>query len=349
MPPKTKIAIACQGGGSHTAFTAGVLQKLLAEGIQDRYQIAGLTGTSGGAICATAAWYGLARSAEGAPEPPYQTLMDFWEANAAQSPLEKFYNASIQGYLQAAEAGAIPTFPPDPYQNQWIAEAAKQAFPRPEFLDFRALIEQHIDFEELRSLIAPDRPRLLMGAVDILTGEFKVFDSHHPEEIRIEALLASAAIPSIFRAVRIGESLYWDGLFSQNPPVTQLLDTERDRRPDELWVIMIDPLERREEPRNAKAISDRRDELAGNLSLQQELNFIETVNRWIAKGYFTKAKARLFKPIRIRRIKMSRELSSALPVRTKAERDPAFFRRLIRDGQDQAAAFMTELDTAPAT
>ena len=38
--PKTRIAIACQGGGSHTAFTAGVLQRLLdGPEIEDRKSV----------------------------------------------------------------------------------------------------------------------------------------------------------------------------------------------------------------------------------------------------------------------------------------------------------------------
>ena len=76
--PHTKIAIACQGGGSHTAFTAGVLQHLLAEHVHEKYDLVGLTGTSGGAICATAVWYGLAKAARGWSEPPYKVLIDFW-------------------------------------------------------------------------------------------------------------------------------------------------------------------------------------------------------------------------------------------------------------------------------
>ena len=51
------VAIACQGGGSHTAFTAGVLDELL-ENIPQQYNIVGFSGTSGGAACAMLAWYG---------------------------------------------------------------------------------------------------------------------------------------------------------------------------------------------------------------------------------------------------------------------------------------------------
>jgi len=53
---KKRIAIACQGGGSHTAFTAGALKRLLGD---DRYEIGTLSGTSGETICALLAWYAL--------------------------------------------------------------------------------------------------------------------------------------------------------------------------------------------------------------------------------------------------------------------------------------------------
>lgn len=68
---QTKLAIACQGGGRHTAFTAGVLKKLLELGIPKSYKLIALSGTSGGGICAAAVWYGLLKAATGSKEPPY--------------------------------------------------------------------------------------------------------------------------------------------------------------------------------------------------------------------------------------------------------------------------------------
>ena len=59
-PPRSRVAIACQGGGSHTAFTAGVLQGLLGN-LPSDVEVVALSGTSGGAICATLAWEGLVR------------------------------------------------------------------------------------------------------------------------------------------------------------------------------------------------------------------------------------------------------------------------------------------------
>jgi predicted acylesterase/phospholipase RssA len=45
---KKKIAIACQGGGSQTAFTAGALKALCEERIADEFEIVSMSGTSGG-------------------------------------------------------------------------------------------------------------------------------------------------------------------------------------------------------------------------------------------------------------------------------------------------------------
>lgn len=54
---KRKIAIACQGGGSHAAFTAGALQTFFANNLQNKFEIVSISGTSGGAICASLSIY----------------------------------------------------------------------------------------------------------------------------------------------------------------------------------------------------------------------------------------------------------------------------------------------------
>ncbi len=54
-----RVAIACQGGGSHTAFTAGVLSRLLQPDVMAGHRVVGVSGTSGGAICALLVWSAL--------------------------------------------------------------------------------------------------------------------------------------------------------------------------------------------------------------------------------------------------------------------------------------------------
>src|SRR5215212_8673924 len=77
---KKRVAIACQGGGSHTAFTAGVLKGLLRSGLLQEHEVVALSGTSGGAVCALLAWHNLLKgdaagrrrisTASGATTPP---------------------------------------------------------------------------------------------------------------------------------------------------------------------------------------------------------------------------------------------------------------------------------------
>src|SRR4029077_10624802 len=102
---------------------------------------------------------------------------------------------------------------------------------------FRETLNRHLDFDELRKLAKrPGAPALKIGAVEVLSGRFEVFGG---EELCVECLLASAAIPGLFRAVTVpGRGVYWDGLFSQNPPIRDLLAYH----PDEIWVIQINAI-----------------------------------------------------------------------------------------------------------
>src|SRR6516165_4147070 len=78
-----RVVIACQGGGSHTAFTAGVLKRLLGAKELTGYQVSGLSGTSGGAVCALLAWYALL---DGDPVRAGLLLDRFWADNSARRP-----------------------------------------------------------------------------------------------------------------------------------------------------------------------------------------------------------------------------------------------------------------------
>lgn len=187
--------------------------------VHQTHDIVGLSGTSGGAICATACLYGLLKTANGSKTPPYQWLVDFWQANSANSPWEKIFNNIAIGTSRMIQNEIIQSFSADPYHTDWIMSFWQSMSPRDEFLDFQLMLENHIDFEELQTLIKPSSPRLFLGAVDILSGDFKVFDSIEPNEIRSETLMASAGIPTLFKAVEINGAAYWDGLFSQNPPL----------------------------------------------------------------------------------------------------------------------------------
>ena len=77
---------------------------------------------------------------------------------------------------------------------------------------------------------------MLIGATDILAGERVVF---HGETLTYDDVIASAAVPPLFRAVNADGKLYWDGLFSTNPPVREF--TDLPEKPEEVWVVQINP------------------------------------------------------------------------------------------------------------
>ncbi|NEP47043.1 MAG: hypothetical protein F6K35_50835 [Okeania sp. SIO2H7] len=226
--------------------------------------------------------------------------------------------------------------------------------PRKEYLDFEQLLSDRIPFQEIPSLIQPDSPRLFLGAVNVLSGEFKTFDSKKGE-IDIEAVRASAAIPNVFTAVQIGDGMYWDGLFAENPPIGCFLTkegelVEAEERPEELWVILVNPKKRDTEPTTAQEILDRRNELSGHLSLSQEMRFIDIINKWIERGVFKSdfVSSKQLKPIQVRFITMSKEVSDGLDYVSKLDRSPAFIEMLIEEGENRAQHFWESLPQEPS-
>lgn len=341
-PDPPRVAIACQGGGSHTAFTAGALKSIVARADAQGFRITALSGTSGGAICALLAWHGLVRQAAGSwTSVETRALLDaFWHDNSALLPGERAWNDWIVGAIQLQGRGLLPELRSSPYslQGTLFASLLESAAPRREFVDLEALLRKHVDADAIRQPV--DEPRLLMGAVEVLSGAFTAFDSRQTGEqgISIEAALASATLPFVFPAVRIGSGCYWDGLYSQNPPIRQFLaGLGAGQKPDEIWLIRINPQVQAELPRSAEAIEDRRNELAGNLSLNQELDFIAAVNRWLADGSLV---AEDKKPIVVRELTLSPGLSERLGYASKLNRDPQFIADLISDGERQADAFL---------
>jgi NTE family protein len=103
---KTKIAIACQGGGSQTAFTAGALKALCEAPIADEFEIVSMSGTSGGAVCAILVWYALERG----DHQPWRQLMDFWQDNSAKGWAEIAFNQLLVDSVRMINSGLLLTF-----------------------------------------------------------------------------------------------------------------------------------------------------------------------------------------------------------------------------------------------
>lgn len=141
-------------------------------------------------------------------------------------------------------------------------------------------------------------------------------------------------VANLFRAVDINDQLHWDGLFSQNPPVSDLMHLPLEHKPEELWIIQVNPLEFDGEPTTLDVIADRRNELAGNISLNQELGFIERVNEWIDDGSLPAEK---FTHTEVSRIQMGTRYHCS----TKVDRSPEFIVELQQLGAKQADEFLS--------
>ncbi len=316
---RTKVAIACQGGGSHSAFTAGVLKGLLREW-RDAYELVGISGTSGGAFNALAAWYGLVTADEAEA---IDRLDALWDDLAADSVSDRLTNSWVVGLTRLGSRG-FPLPRISPYQFPGAASGRDQ---------IRDVLERHIDFEVIPELCGRDSPELVVGTVNVNAGIFETFTN---EAVTPDAVLASAAVPTMFEAVEINGHAHWDGLFSQNPPIDDLLTVAVENKPDELWVIQINPQEREAEPTTIEEIIDRRNELSGNISLNQELRVVKRVNAWIAEGHLPDEE---FSRTEVHRIEMEQPYHSS----TKVDRSPEFLQELVDLGEQRAAEFLARV------
>jgi NTE family protein len=315
---KPKVAIACQGGGSHAAFAAGVLDTLLSPAFRDRFDLVALSGTSGGAVCAALAWAGLIA---GGADDARRRLIGFWRDLEVNDMLDAAIN------FWAVALARMPVTPEiSPYAYEPLAAPA-----------LRALLERYLDLARLPAdAERRARPSLLVGATEILSGERTVF---HGETLTYDMLIASAAVPPLYRAVEIGAERYWDGLFASNPPVRELTDLADP--PTEIWVVQINPQRRPGEPRSIRDIGDRRNELSGNLSLGQELFFIQKINDLIAKHA---SLAEHYRHIRIKVVELG---TPHLDYPSKLDRSPALVEELLANGSDRAAWFFDARSTWP--
>ena len=209
-------------------------------------------------------------------------------------------------------------------------------------------------------------PQLLIGAVDIDSGAFVAFSSEHaPNDagITLDAVVASASLPWVFMAQPVQavdpetheprRMACWDGLFSQNPPIKNFISSALDpaRKPDGVWILQINP-DRYDfsgkvaGPGNAQSGDElwhRRDTLSGNLSLNQEVAFIEAINaRLDDPGQRFRPHD---KPIEVVRIVLDGESVGAvvrkeLGLFSKFDRDPLLARALLAHGREQAERYL---------
>jgi NTE family protein len=324
---KLKVAIACQGGGSHTAFAAGVLSVLLAKENGERFDLVALSGTSGGAMCATLAWSALISGDGDRGVEAANRLQAFWDDLKADEPFDAALNSWGLFTARLPVVAEISPYAYAPFAQRELTRALR---------DYARLGDFPADATR-------SNPFLFVAATEILEGVTKHNSVFRGETITIDQVVASAAIPPVFRAIPIGDKRYWDGLFSHNPPIRVFTDIEpKERRPDEIWIIRINPRKRKTEPTTMPEIIDRRNELSGNLALDQERAFIEKINELIPEM----TKLRKYKKIELREIALDEDELERDGFRmdyvSKLDRSPRFIDALIAAGRGAGWAFLAE-------
>jgi NTE family protein len=259
----TPITLALQGGGSHGAFTWGVLERLLDDG---RLRIEGVSGTSSGAMNAMSLAEGLVT---GGPPAAKERLHQFW-SRVGDTAAELF--AHPLGFAPMAVKGQLPAA-----LSGYLGLAGLFA---PEVLDpldlnpLRRIVSETFAFAPLRAAL---EPRIFVSATSVRTGKIRIFRN---EEMSAEALLASACLPAFHRTVEVDGEPYWDGGYSGNPPVFPLIF---DCEAADVLVVMLHPTRHELDLGNAEAIRERALELSFNAAFLREMRAIAMTKAKIAE------------------------------------------------------------------
>ncbi len=307
-----RIDLALQGGGSHGAFTWGVLDALLED---DSLEFDGVCGTSAGALNAAVLACAFAKGGRRQKRANARAaLRDFWHDVGA-------CNASFTppGPGEALARFNLDSNPWFAWGSQWSQLWSPYQFNPTNVNPLRAILERHIDEKALRA----SPLKAFVTATAVRTGQAEVFSG---TRLSIDALLASACLPQLFQAVEIDGEAYWDGGFVGNPALWPLIyGTEAL----DIVLVQIDPLVREGTPTSAAEIADRLNEITFNAGLVAEMRAIAFVKKLIAKHHVD---AGHYKDLRLHRIADDAALAP-LDASSKYNNDAGLIERLHTIGR----------------
>ncbi|MFU8832307.1 MAG: patatin-like phospholipase family protein [Wenzhouxiangella sp.] len=309
-----------QGGGAHGAFTWGVLDRILEDG---RLKIAGVSGTSAGAMNAVALADGFTRDG---PEGARAALEHFWRCmsdGARNSPLKRTpYDVLIGNWGLENN--------PMYHAMDALSRAVSPYQLNPMNINpLRDLVEESINFDMVRKCTAF---KLYISATNVETGKVKVFPR---EALTADMVMASACLPNLYRAVEIDGVPYWDGGYMGNP---SLFPFHGQTGTDDIVVIQVNPIERKGTPKTPLEIQNRMNEISFNSSLLKELRAIDFVDRLIRQG---KLSAEDYRQVRVHVIENQAELRP-LGASSKMNVEWAFLTKLRDIGRETTSRWLDE-------
>lgn len=282
-----RINLALQGGGSHGAFTWGVLDALLDDG---RIDFEGLSGTSAGAMNAVAVAHGFVQS---------QGKTRAERHDAARQALDSFWNGIVDmGALSSSLSHSVSKLQQAPFGilfglmggGNWSSKLWTDAMTRYwsnalspyqrnpfDINPLKDFLEKQVDFERLAAA-NPDTPKVFVVATRVSSGKAEVFTG---KRLTASAVMASACLPMVFQAVEIDGDHFWDGGYSGNPAIHPLIYRCESR---DIVLVQINPIQRNELPKKPGEIMDRMTEITFNAALIAEMRAIDFVKRLLAEG-----------------------------------------------------------------
>jgi NTE family protein len=195
------------------------------------------------------------------------------------------------------------------------------------FNPLRTILEHCVDFDRLR---ASTRIKLFLSATNVRTGKVRVFEN---ADITVDAVLASACLPTVFQAVEIDGEAYWDGGYMGNPAIFPLIYGCQSR---DVVVVHLNPVARPDVPRTATEIINRSNEIAFNSSLLREMRAIDFITRLIDAGKITD---RSIKRLLIHSVDAESSMPS-LGVNSKLNAGWEFLSHLKTLGQEKAGEWL---------
>ena len=313
-----QINLALQGGGSHGAFTWGVLDAFLED---ERIGIEAISGTSAGAMNAVVVADGLMR---GGRQQARVSLTQFWKAisdAAISSPIQRSPLAVLMGNWSLDTSPGYLAFEAmsrtfSPYQANPL-----------NLNPLRDVLVSVVDFERVRHC---DAVKLFISATNVHTGRVKVFDGH---ELTADMVMASACLPQLFQAVQIAGVPYWDGGYMGNPALFPFF---RGCTSADIMIVQINPVERRETPDTSQEIQNRMNEITFNASLLKELRAIDFITRLIDKGHLT---ATEYRKMHLHMVG-NEEVLNPLGATSKLNAEWAFLQMLRDAGRESAQRWL---------
>ncbi|MDB5820097.1 MAG: alpha-beta hydrolase superfamily esterase-like protein [Rhizobacter sp.] len=308
------VSLALQGCGAHGAFSWGVLDALIED---DRLAFEAITGASAGSMNAVVMADGWI---EGGPDGARSQLEAFWRHVSLDGGLTKSQREIFDMFLGCWSLGG--SSPMSTWLNAWSSAFSPYQTNPLDINPLRDVLDDLVNFDRLRA----SEVKLFVSATNVWTGKGRIFETR---ELKVEHVMASACLPTVFKAVEVDGEPYWDGGYSGNPAIYPLIYNSEST---DIVLVKINPLFREGTPSRSVEIIDRLSEITFNAGLIAEMRAISFVSKLMREG---KLDAGRYKDLRLHMVADDEGLAP-FSASTKFNTDRAFLEQLFALGRTAA-------------